>query len=71
MQTAHLARCDGSPASYFLKVAVGEHGMRMMNGKFESMTVLYSAPPDFVQKPYGWGSDRDIEDMHSFICEFQ
>jgi len=57
--------------TYFLKVALGEHGMRMMNGEFESMTALYAAIPHFVPKPYGWGSYRDIPDMHFFLCEFR
>ena len=57
--------------SYFLNVALGEHGMGMMNGEFESMTVLHNAVPDFVPRPYAWGSYRDIPDMHFFLCEFR
>lgn len=67
--TTHLA--DGTEQAYFLKVALGEHGMRMMNGEFESMTVLYAAVPDFVPKPYAWGSYKDIPDTHFFLCEFR
>ena len=43
----------------------------MMHGEFESMSALYSIVPDFVPKPHAWGSYRDIEDMHFFLCEFQ
>ena len=73
-QTARLATKlpDGSPTSYFLKVAVGEQGMGMLNGEFESMTLLYAAaPPGFIPKPLGWGSYRDIDDVHFFLCEFR
>ena len=72
-QTAKLTTnlADGAEQSYFLKVALGEHGMGMMNGEFESMTVLRNAVPDFVPKPYAWGSYRDIPDMHFFLCEFR
>ena len=72
-QTARLSTIlgDGTPASYFLKVNVGEQGSQMMNGEFESMTALYAAAPEFVPKPCGWGSYRDIEDMHFFLCEFR
>ncbi|GAB1315398.1 hypothetical protein MFIFM68171_05608 [Madurella fahalii] len=72
-QTAKLTTNlpDGSEQAYFLKVALGEHGMRMMNGEFESMTALYAAVPDFVPKPCAWGSYKDIPDMHFFMCEFR
>ena len=72
-QTARLATKlpGGAEQSYFLKVALGEHGMRMMHGEFESMTALHSAVPHFTPKPYGWGSYRDIPDMHFFLCEFR
>lgn len=43
----------------------------MMIGEFESMTLLYGAAPSFIPKPFGWGSYRDIEDMHIFLCEFR
>jgi protein-ribulosamine 3-kinase len=67
--TTHLA--DGAEQAYFLKVALGEHGMRMMNGEFESMTVLYAAMPAFVPRPYAWGTYRDIPDAHFLLCEFR
>jgi len=72
-QTAKLKTTlrDGSEQAYFLKVALGEHGMRMMNGEFESMTVLYTAVPDFVPKPCAWGSYESIPDTHFFMCEFR
>jgi len=72
-QTAKLTTTlrDGSEQPYFLKVALGEHGMRMMNGEFESMTVLHTAVPDFVPKPYAWGSYEGIPDTHFFMCEFR
>ncbi|KAH8650076.1 Fructosamine kinase-domain-containing protein [Xylariales sp. PMI_506] len=62
---------DGTEQAYFVKVAIGEHGMRMMNGEFESMTLLYGAAPNFIPKPFGWGSYKNIEDMHFFMCEFR
>ena len=62
---------DGTPKSFFLKVALDEQGRRMMHGEFESMTALYKAVPDFVPMPYAWGSYKDIEGMHFFLCDFQ
>lgn len=43
----------------------------MMHGEFESMSALYAIVPNFVPKPYAWGSYRDIEGMHFFLCDFQ
>ena len=42
-----------------------------MHGEFESMSALYAIVPDFVPKPHAWGSYRDIEDTHFFLCDFQ
>ena len=72
-QTAHLetTSTEGSPKSFFLKVAQDEQGRRMMHGEFESMSALYAIVPDFVPKPYAWGSYRDIEGVHFFLCDFQ
>jgi protein-ribulosamine 3-kinase len=52
-------------------VALDDHGMKMMRGEFESMTTLYGIVPDFIPKPRGWGSYRDIPNMHFFFCDFQ
>jgi hypothetical protein len=67
-QTAKLTinLADRSEQAYFLEVALGEDGMRMLNCEFESMTVLYTTVPEFAPKPYAWGSYKDIPDMHEF-----
>ncbi len=67
-QTAKLTinLADRSEQAYFLKVALGEDGMSMLNGELESMT-YYTAVPEFVPKPYAWGSYKDIPDMHFFM----
>lgn len=57
----------GPEQAYFLKVALGEHGMRMMNGEFKSMTALYAALPGFLPQPY---ARRSYRGMH-FLCEFR
>jgi protein-ribulosamine 3-kinase len=61
----------GTSKSYFLKVAQDEQGRQMMHGEFESMSALYKVVPDFVPKPHAWGSYKDIEDTHFFLCDFQ
>jgi protein-ribulosamine 3-kinase len=72
-QTAHLETilADGKPKSFFVKIALDEQGRRMMHGEFESMSALYAIAPDFVPKPYAWGTYKDIEGMHFFLCDFQ
>jgi protein-ribulosamine 3-kinase len=72
-QTAHLETtlADGTPKSYFLKVALDEQGRRMMNGELESISSLYAIIPDFVPKPYTWGSYKTYPEMHFFLCDFQ
>ncbi|OTA80150.1 hypothetical protein M434DRAFT_401903 [Hypoxylon sp. CO27-5] len=71
-QTAHLETKlrDGASKSYFVKVAQDDRGMNMLHGEFESMRTLYDLAPGFVPKPRGWGSYRDIPDMHFFFCDF-
>ncbi|KAI4267286.1 MAG: hypothetical protein LQ337_008428 [Flavoplaca oasis] len=61
---------DGGLISFFLKVALDEQGRRMMHGEFESMMALYKVVPDFVPKPHAWGSYKDIEGVHFFLCSF-
>lgn len=43
----------------------------MLHGEFESMSALYNVVPDFVPKPYAWGTYKNIADMHFFLCDFQ
>lgn len=53
-QTARLTTRlpNGSDRLYFFRVALGDHGMRMLNDEFESMSALYAAAPHFLPKPY-------------------
>ena len=61
----------GALRSFFLKVALDEKGRQMMHGEFESMSAIYEVVPDFVPMPYAWGSYKDIDGMHFFLCDFQ
>lgn len=72
-QTVHLETLlgDGTPKSFFLKVARDEQGRRMMHGEFESMSTLYIIVPDFVPRPLAWGSYQNMEEVHFFLCDFQ
>lgn len=42
----------------------------MVEGEFESMSMLYKVSPDLVPKPIGFGTFESIEDVHFFLCEF-
>lgn len=53
---AHSSRvgvelADGTPHSFFLKVAPKEQGQNMLHGKFKSMKAIYAVLPGFAPKP--------------------
>jgi len=52
------------------QVALEEKGREMLNGEFESMTALYATSPEFVPKPYAWGSYQSLPDTHFFLSGF-
>ncbi|KIY00051.1 uncharacterized protein Z520_04689 [Fonsecaea multimorphosa CBS 102226] len=62
---------DGTPATFFLKCAVGEAGRVMLEGEFNSMSELYKTMPELFPKPYTWGkySTSSVETYY-FLAEF-
>ncbi|KAL2268696.1 hypothetical protein VTJ83DRAFT_3542 [Remersonia thermophila] len=71
-QTARLETRlpDGTIKDFSLKVAEFESGYSMMRGEFASMSTLYSITPDFVPKPYAWGTYQSNSRFHFFLCDF-
>lgn len=67
-----IALNTGSQEKCFLKCTTSENGCGMMKGEFNSMSELYKIAPDFVPKPYGWGSHRSVdgEETHFLLQEF-
>lgn len=43
----------------------------MMSGEFKSMTTIYEVSKTLVPRPIAWGSYKDLEDVHFFLCEFR
>lgn len=42
----------------------------MVKGEFESMQALHSISPDFVPRPYGYGTCESDPTTHFFLCSF-
>ncbi|TVY14339.1 Ketosamine-3-kinase [Lachnellula arida] len=61
---------DGRESKYFLKIATGERGRRMMEGEYESMKVIHQVTPIFAPKPIAWGTYKSNPDIHFFLCDF-
>ncbi|KAH0556464.1 hypothetical protein GP486_005629, partial [Trichoglossum hirsutum] len=57
--------------AYFLKVADGERGHKMMLGEYESMRAIHAVTPTFVPEPYAWGTYESAPDTHFFLCEYR
>ena len=53
-----------------LKVSVGEHGKRALNGEFESTAAIHAVVGDFTPKPVAWGSFKSLPDTHYYVCKF-
>ncbi|KAF2742945.1 hypothetical protein M011DRAFT_252883 [Sporormia fimetaria CBS 119925] len=58
---------DGTPKSYFIKVAPGPNGISMLRGEFHSATDMQAVLPDFSPKPIGWGVFESNEDLAFFL----
>jgi protein-ribulosamine 3-kinase len=52
-QTARVSTTlpDGTPKSYFLKVAAGALGLGMVEGEYESIAAIHAVKPGFCPKP--------------------
>lgn len=53
-----------------MKVSYGHHGREALKGEFEGTSAIYDITPDFCPKPIAWGSFRDEEDAHFYVCKF-
>ncbi|KAI1340786.1 Fructosamine kinase-domain-containing protein [Xylariaceae sp. FL0016] len=71
-RTARLdGKQDGTPVSYFLKVAFGERGRSMMSSEYHCMSKIYDVKPDLVPRPLAWGTYSGIPEVHFLLCEFR
>lgn len=61
---------DGTPHSYFLKVARDEVGKGMCRGEYEGVSALYRANPEFVPQPIGWGTYKSDTSAHFYLSDF-
>jgi hypothetical protein len=63
---------DGKKKEYFLKVARGEAGKRMLQGEHASMNKLWGMTPTvgLVPTPRGLGTCRDAPDLRFFLSKF-
>ncbi|KFY81145.1 hypothetical protein V499_00079 [Pseudogymnoascus sp. VKM F-103] len=60
----------GEDESYFMKVSIGEQGRAALYGEFESTSKIHSVVRDFIPKPILWGSFKEIQNAHYYICKF-
>jgi protein-ribulosamine 3-kinase len=71
-QTARISTTlpDGTPKSYFLKVAAGALGLGMVEGEYESIAAIYAVKSGFCPKPQGWGTFKSSPDLHFLLTDF-
>ncbi|KAF8542566.1 Fructosamine kinase-domain-containing protein [Trichophaea hybrida] len=50
--------------------AMGDDGMLMMRGEYESMSTIYSVIPRFCPNPIAWGECKSKQATYFYICEF-
>jgi fructosamine-3-kinase len=41
-----------------------------VKGEYEATSAIYAIIPDFCPKPIAWGSLKDYQDAHFYLCEF-
>ena len=61
---------DGTPHSYFLKVARDDVGKGMCMGEYEGVAALHEVAPNFVPRPIGWGTYKSDKDAHFYLADF-
>ncbi|KAM0324102.1 hypothetical protein ACHAQA_008292 [Verticillium albo-atrum] len=61
---------DGTPHSYFMKVATGEVGLGMLRGKFHGATEIYKYITTGIPRPVSWGTYRANPETHFYLCDF-
>ena len=71
-QTARISTTlpDGTPKSYFLKVAAGALGLGMVEGEYESIAAIHAVKPGFCPKPQAWGTFKSNPDLHFLLTDF-
>ena len=61
---------DGTPHSFFLKVAEGDTGHGLVYGEWEAAKALHSIAPDFVPRPVGAGTYKTNPNMHFCLSDY-
>ena len=61
---------DGTPHSFFLKVAEGDTGHGLVHGEWEAAKALHSIAPDFVPRPMAAGSYQTNPNMHFYLSDY-
>ncbi|KAI4913365.1 hypothetical protein J4E85_010819 [Alternaria conjuncta] len=61
---------DGTPKSYFIKVAPGPNGRSMLEGEYHSAVDMREVLPGFSPIPIGWGVFDSDEDLAFFLQAF-
>jgi fructosamine-3-kinase len=52
------------------QVSHGHHGREAFRGEFGATSAIYAITPDFCPKPIGWGTFKDEEDAHFYVCKY-
>ena len=61
---------DGSPHSFFLKVAEGDQGLGLVNGEYAAVEALHAISPNFLPKPIGVGTYKSAPNTHFFLSDY-
>jgi protein-ribulosamine 3-kinase len=61
---------DGTPHSFFLKVAQGDMGHGLVHGECEATKALYNIAPDFVPRPVGSGTYKSNPNTHFYLSDY-
>jgi fructosamine-3-kinase len=61
---------DGTPKSYFMKVATGPNGLSMLKGEYNSSVDMDTVIPGFAPIPIGWGTFESDSNLHFFLQAF-
>ncbi|CAG5188315.1 uncharacterized protein ALTATR162_LOCUS11927 [Alternaria atra] len=61
---------DGTPKSYFIKVAPGPNGRSMLEGEYHSAMDMRAVLPGFSPIPIGWGVFDSDQDLAFFLQAF-
>jgi protein-ribulosamine 3-kinase len=61
---------DGTPYSFFLKVAEGDVGHGLVHGEYEAAKALHSIAPDFIPRPVGVGTYKTNPNMHFCLSDY-